>query len=484
MKAVVAEASPWRRAALIVPVAFVAAWLVHVYVLQRFPNSGDEFAYLWQATAFSEGGVTGESPQPAAAFQQQHIGDVHGVRFSRFPPGWPLLLSAGTVAGLPDVINPLLGALSLAGLYVLGCWWVGARAAGWGVLLTGTSPFFLLNAGSYHSHPSCLFALTALAISLVQAGERRTALPLFLAGASFGLAVLIRPYTALLIGLPLIIGLGLPLLRKRKASHASDWTAVMWFCAGGLPAIAFLFAVNQAATGSWWTLATTQFDATERLGFGIYGHTLIRGLKNAARACIDGVVYTSFIALPLLVASRGQAVAHRRLLWVVLAAPVIGYVFYWSRGGNQYGPRFYFEALLPLTILMGAGLERAMQGRRSRAITAIVTIAITASLAVLGRQAYRQINARRDVYRVVEHAGLQRAIVLLKTASADMVRSDLNRNPPDFRSAPVLFGMSRPGLDYQVAEAHPERALYYYEWSEGGGRVWPASGLDTAHRIP
>lgn len=467
------EASAWRRAALIVPPAFVAAVLVHVFVLQRFANSGDEYAYLWQATAFSEGRVTADSPQPAAAFQQQHLGDVDNVRFSRFPPGWPLLLAVGVRAGFPGLVNPLLAALALAGIYRLACSWVGARAAALGVIVAGTSPFFLLNAGSLHSHPSCLFALTGLALSLAWAVERPGAWPLLLGGASFGLAVLIRPYTALLVGLPLIIGLGSHIIKNLGATQRNPWQAAAWFAAGGMPALVALLVVNMAATGSWWTLATTRFDATEGLGFGAYGHTLVRGLKNAVRLCLEGVAYTSFIALPLLAASRGQAVAHRRLLWVILAAPVVGYVFYWSHGGNRYGPRFYFEALLPLTLLVGIGFDRLLRTRRGRAIIAVTAIATITSNAVLGYRAYAQVQARRDVYLVVEHAGIQQAVVLLKTASADMVRLDLNRNPPNFRRASVLYAMARTGLDYEVAEAHPDRTLYYYEWNEDGGRLWP-----------
>src|SRR5688572_833980 len=261
----ITESSAWRRSALLVPPVFVAALLVHVFVLQRFANSGDEYAYVWQATAFSEGRVTAVSPQPAEAFKQNHLGDAEGLRYSKYPPGWPLLLALGTRVGLPGLVNPLLAALALAGIYRLACSWVGPRAAAWGTLVIGASPFFLLNAGSYHSHPSCLFALTGLALSLAWALERPGALPLFLAGLSFGLAVLIRPYTALLIGLPLIIGLGLPIIRNVSAARRSFWPASAWFALGGLPAIAVLVVINQAATGSWWTLAWSQFDASEGL---------------------------------------------------------------------------------------------------------------------------------------------------------------------------------------------------------------------------
>src|SRR5687767_13939060 len=145
----IVEASAWRRSAFIVLPVFVAALLVHVLVLQRFANSGDEYAYVWQATAFSEGHVTALSPQPAEAFKQNHLGDADGRRFSKYPPGWPVLLALGTRIGLPGVVNPLLAALALAGIYRLACSWVGRRAAACGALVIGSSPFFLLNAGSF-----------------------------------------------------------------------------------------------------------------------------------------------------------------------------------------------------------------------------------------------------------------------------------------------------------------------------------------------
>jgi len=479
----ITETSGWRRAALVVPLAFVAAVLVHVFVLQRFANSGDEYAYLWQATAFSEGRVTAETPQPAAAFKQNHLGDVEGRRFSKYPPGWPLLLSAGVWLGLPGLVNPLLAALALAGIYRLACSWVGQRAAAYGALITGASPFFLLNAGSYHSHPSCLFALTGLALSLAWAIERPRALPLLLSGLCFGLAVLIRPYTALLIGVPLLIGLGIPIMRTLSAARRGVWPSLIWFALGGVPAIAVLMVVNQAATGSWSTLAWTRFDATEGLGFGSYGHTLVRGLKNAVRLSFEGVIYTSFVATAFIIASLGRKFAYRRLVWLLWLTPIVGYVFWWSVGGNRYGPRFYFEGLLPMTMLVGVGAERLLQTRWRRTAVALAAVATIASGVVVGSRAQAQILARRDVYRVVEHAGVTHAIVLLKTASADMVRLDLNRNPPDFRQASVMYGLSRPGLDYEVAEAHPGRTLYYYEWSEDGGRLWPVP-LDQQRRTP
>ena len=463
------EPATWRLTALVAPIAFVAAVCVHVFVLERFPNSGDEYAYLWQASAFADGAVTAATPEPQDAFRLSHIGDVDGRRFSKYPPGWPLLLAAGVLAGVPGLVNPLLAALALAGIYRLGCSWIGRRPATLGILVTLIAPFFLLNAGSYHSHPSCLFAITALALALTWAAERPGSRPLMIAGASFGLAVLIRPYTALLFAVPLLAAFAPDLLRTRRR-----WLHLLWFVVGGIPFALFLLNVNLAVTGTWWTLAWSQYDASETLGFGAYGHTLLQGVKTTVRLCGEGALYTSFFGAILVVLAGGRAFPHRRLLWVLLFAPVLGYLFWWSHGGNRYGPRFYFEALLPFSLLAGVGLDRLSTWPRFRALAGAGACVAVVTFAVLSVSEHRQIHARRDVYRTVDAAALTNAVVLLTTASSDMVRTDLTRNPPEFARARVLFGLSRGAFDREVQEAYPDRTVYRYRWDPEGGAIWPA----------
>lgn len=475
------EPAAWRRAGFVVPIAFVAAFVVHLVVLQQFPNSGDEYAYLWQASAFARGEITAETPQPQEAFRLNHIGDVNGRRFCKYPPGWPLLLAVGVLAGAPGVINPLLAALALGGIYRLGCSWIGRRAAMLGVAVTAISPFFLLNAGSYHSHPSCLFALTALALAMTWAAERPGPWPLVVAGASFGLAVLIRPYTACLVGVPLLAAFAKDLWSSaphagpsRSGRGRTPWHDLMWFGLGGAPYACVLLTVNRAVTGSWVTLPWTYFDPRETLGFGVYGHTMLHGVKTTLRLCAEGVLYTSFIGAVLVALAWGRALPHRRLLWVLLCAPIAGYLFWWSDGGNRYGPRFYFEGLLAFTLLAGAGLDRLSTLRRFRTLVIAGAAVAAVVFAVLAAGAHRQIYARRDVYRAVEAAGLDHAVVLLQTASADMVRIDLTRNPPDVAGARVLYGLSRGAEDRDVRQAFPDRTIYWYRWTASGGMIWPA----------
>jgi hypothetical protein len=451
-------------AGLIVPIAFLAGLAVHVLALERFPNSGDENAYLWQAQAFAQGRITASSPQPAEAFRLSHVGDVAGRRFSKYPPGWPLLLSAGVLAGIPGAVNPLLAALALAGIYRLGCVWIGRRAALLGALVVLATPFFMLNAGSYHSHPSCLFALTALGLCLTWAEERGAAAAFVLAGTAFGLSVLIRPFSALLVGIPMLVAFVPSLARGQGRARK-----VLLFGLGGLPCALFLTTVNLSVTGTWWRMAWSLYDNSETIGFGSYGHTPLGGLKTMLRLTAEGVLYTSVLGAFLLVLGWGHRFRRQNLARILLVAPVVGHVFWWSHGGNRYGPRFYFEALLPFALFAGAGLEWVQQWKRFRAVALAGSAAWVIVAAMLLTQAHRQVHDRRDVYRTVEAAGLTNAVVLLTTASSDMVRIDLTRNPPDFQRAAVLFALARGPHDREVKQAYPDRSFYSYRWAPEGG---------------
>jgi hypothetical protein len=93
--------------------------------------------------------------------------------------------------------------------------------------------------------------------------------------------------------------------------------------------------------------------------------------------------------------------------------------------------------------------------------------------ATLATSIHHQIHDRRGVYRTVEAAGLQNAVVLVTTGSGDLVRIDLTRNPPDFEHAPVLYGLSRGDADRDVQRTYPGRTLYRYRWTPTGGMLWP-----------
>src|SRR5918993_656154 len=92
-----------RRPLLVITVGGAAYTLLLVavgaLVLQRFPNSGDEYVYLYQAATLSEGRLANPAPVPPEFFEFYYIAHDQGRAFGTFPPGWPLALAAARAVG-------------------------------------------------------------------------------------------------------------------------------------------------------------------------------------------------------------------------------------------------------------------------------------------------------------------------------------------------------------------------------------------------
>ncbi|MFM7203930.1 MAG: hypothetical protein ACKO6N_24380 [Myxococcota bacterium] len=461
----------WTATLALSLLSFVATLWVQRGILFNFPTSADEYAYLWQARAFSQGQLLSEAPHPLETFAFFHLGELNGLRYSRFPVGWPLLLTPLTWLGVEWLTNPLLGACAVAGIHRLGIRWVGLAAATWGVLLVLLSPFFLLNVASYHSHPASLFSGVCLALSLVraQASSAHAARWGIVSGLSFGLAVLMRPFTALLMGVPLMLFLTRGFSRRW-------WSA---FFLGGLPTLLIFLEVNRAITGHWLTLPTVLYDPQEGLGFGVHGHSVQQGLQNTLLWSLEGLGFTFFMTPVLIFFARGRAGAHEKLLWSLLLAPVIGYFFYWNPGGFRYGPRFWFEALFPFALLVGVGLEQLRTRPLWRRLLPLFALLGLLGLSKMLLDERQRMSDRRILQVKLEQEPLSDAIILLLNSHGDLPVYDLTRNPPDFRAQPVLFGMGRGAADAEVAAAWPDRTLYYYRWSPEGGTLWPYHPLQV-----
>ena len=85
-------------------------------ILMDFGNSGDEYAYQVSAQIMATGRFSVPSPEPPEFFTPAHVLN-NGTLYSKYPPGWPLILSLGYLMGLPWVINPLVGLLTIFLLY-------------------------------------------------------------------------------------------------------------------------------------------------------------------------------------------------------------------------------------------------------------------------------------------------------------------------------------------------------------------------------
>ncbi len=436
---------------------------VALAVLHRFPNSADEYAYLFQAETFANGQLWNDPTPLPDHFRVIHIAQRDGKWVSRFPPGWPAMLSAFAWAGIPMwSLNPLLGLLVLCLAALIFVELGMQRVTSIAVAAIATSPFFLFNAASYFSHVSCLACLMVAAWLATRYRRNGAPWEAFGVGLALGIACTIRYYTGALVAIPLLVYLvGAQPNRLRRAALCVGL--------GGAVPLSLMLAYQAAVTGSPWLMVTRWFDPMEGIGF-VKGHTPARALEALLLHFGRLVVWASPALLVLL---AGIAWSRKAGPWVWAAvaafvACVVGHGFYYNIGGNQYGPRFYFEGWA-LAMLGGVAWAfrdpspTAQRLPRFAALFAVFAGAFTIPLHVYYE--HRVVEERLDLERLVEREGLRGAIVILSNGTGvarPMPPYDLTRNgiSPD---GEILYVLDvDDDTPDRLREHFPERELFRY----------------------
>lgn len=478
------RAAVWAAGAPLVVLALAA---INRFVLLGFPNSGDEYAYVYQAQTLAAGRLWNAPIEPADVFFFNYIVQEPGRVFGSFPVGWPLVLAAGLRLGLPVwLVNPVLGALTLGLTWQLGSRLYGPRVGVSAAALVAVSPFFLFNGASYFSHTFC-GALLLGAACLAAREDRTPAWVPMAAGLLVGWAVLARYFTGAVCAVPIACWLlrpGAPRLRS----------AVL-FGLGGLPWVLLLGWYNTQFTGSPWQLTTRPLtyslwfgDKFVSRGADILATHLLRHLSWTPPAIV--VAYVIYLRVAPRALRRGL------LDWMIVLLAAVLY-FYIERGGNQYGPRFHYEAFLFVVVFVAGNLflgprldDRPRRDRVLFGLLAASVAVMPAAFVVHAVIEQRVIRERMDPYAAVAAARFDRALVLIQDrvgTRRSMAGYDLTRNGIDAAGRPVLYGLHLDDVSSCAAAARfPDRPPYVYRWdpNQKRGELSPLgcrSGPARAH---
>lgn len=444
---------------------------INQLVLHDFPNSGDEYVYLYQASTLADGRLTNAAPSEPAAFEFNYIARTGGRLYGTFPIGWPLVLALAMRLGIPVwLINPLLGAVTLVLVARLGALLYNPRVGLLAAVVVGVSGFFLFNASSYFSHTFCGALLLGAACLAARDDRTPVWVPLGV-GFLIGWAVLARYLTGVVCGIPIVLLLlrgGMPLVRTLGL-----------LALGGLPWVAVLYSYNEAMTGSPWSLTTMSLTHSLwfRPGFvlrgaDIWSTQLLRFLLWTPPLLV--LVYFVYLRIAPRETRRGA------VDWLLLLMAGTLY-FYVERGGNQYGPRFYYEVFLFLAIFATANVFREARfqdkARIDRVLFGLLAgslVAAPISFATHAVIEHQVVHERLDPFRMAQDAHLTNALVLIGGrvgTERSMAAMDLTRNGTTFTDDPVLYGLDiGPAENCRVASAYPERTPYLYVWDHAASK--------------
>jgi hypothetical protein len=478
---------------------------VVAFVLQRRLLTGvDEMASLIHARYLAAGMLSGPLPAPAEAWLIPNMLVTGDGWVSQYPPGHLFVWAAFVFAGLAWAAGPVLFGAT-AGLLATSFERLlpperimQARIA---ALLVAASPFLVILAGGSPSHATAGAAGSLALYAALRAAEGRLAWALA-AGAAMGVMVLARPWTGLVLGPTLTLGVWLARGGPRLAGRA-----LLPWVIGGVPFALLLAWYDTTLFGSPLTLGyealygpahglglhadpwSFPYGAREALAFTAsdviqLGMEL---LETPVSLVLVGAAYLVFV--PRLMPGAGVVAA-----WALL--PIFAHALYWF-----HAPRMLSEAAPAWILLAVLGVayarERADAATRVGLWSGVVAAALVGVVAFLpGRvrsQAWPEETLSRitvpdgsaDGMLVFVHAAWDERLASMLQASGmrnDSIQPIIRRNDfchlqayADARLAGAS-GAELPPIDLTQTPA-PAGGLISLR-QPGGSVVWRGEGVD------
>lgn len=416
--------------ALIALAVLAATVYIAGNVLERMPHVQDSVTYLFQAKILARGKLWANAPPLPNFFDHEFLLVRNGRWFGQYPPGFPAVLTIGVLLGQPWLINPLLAALTIPLLYWLGKGLYGRATGLLAAALALASPFFLFMSGSMMAHPAELFWLTLFMASWVHALKSDRRHWALLAGVGLGMVFLTRQLTAVAVGLPFLLMIGIRGLeirdwRLNKSLISSLQSPILkktgWLLLTAVPLASLLFLHQYALTGDAFSDPRLLLRPFDRPGFGEdvglgfnaftltevdgqiavdwytdpsqppRGHNLARGIYNneqnwrALEADLFGWLPFLTLAFVWLAFLLQRPSLNDIALLATIAGTLAVYLFFWA-DGIMYGPRYFYGALPAFFLLTARGIGAAanwLGGRAGRVAVALIVLILVGGNLIL-----------------------------------------------------------------------------------------------------
>jgi len=493
--------SKWRFMLLIGGFTFVVANLVSYFAFEHLPHIQDSIAQVFQARIFASGRLWLPSPEFPDFFDYTHIIN-NGHWYSQYLFLHSLIELPAAVLGIPWVVNPLLGALTVPLIYVLGRDLYGERTGRMAGVLAALTPFIFDMSSEYMNHASAfLFTVLFLiyffrttrtgASATPDAGTRssgeivdrkskivdsfRWYYPL-LAGAALGLVANVRPYTAFAFGAPFAV-YGIYLAVREPGRFIPRFALMVLACAA---VTSLVFIYNWLTNGNPMLFGyVVKWGPGHEIGFGKSGwgaiHTPFRGMVNTGNSWnqVNKFLFEWPIpsSLPLLALFASRT--RNRTDWLLLAGFLClsaAFFFYWF-SNVCFGPRFLYESAACLVILTVRGVEelgnllrRVFRAQVSdaqvltlvRRLWPVLTLVmLTVGLPPLMRTYHMYSGVNRNLLRTVKKAELKNALVFCRHLGHGFSANSLDLQ------GDVVYAKDFGILNSALTIAYPDRQYFY-----------------------
>ncbi|MDB4956906.1 MAG: hypothetical protein JWO36_4475 [Myxococcales bacterium] len=470
-----------RRIVIVVGVATAAAVIVIARFWDRGMLWGDETAYRVQAQIFESGRLWITAPAPtsfdpvisAHELRFTHLIIDHGHWFTKYPPGWPIVLALGELGHVRWLVNPVLAIIAVWIIHRIASRELALPTSRFAVLIVIASPFFYMMAASEMSHMLGLVCCAGAVLAFLQGVRTQRVAGLAGAIALVGLCAFVRPFTACCAAVALAPFYFTANVR-RMLPRLVPYALVI-----GAATVGGIALYNYAYTGAFTRSPYALYRGTQLpVELTLSPHAILANLERGARWAIEDTLIFMWPGFALL---AGYALWKRRDLYTRLLASFCGVfvfanLFQTEGSSSRFGDRYLFEALFAFALLAASGAALLFDRWRTSARSAnFVAFTLTVVCAIQGalmiRPTLREIAPSVAVHDAVAALPNDGSLVFFPITEAFTGdRFDLNTN--DWQSAPHMF-LVDPGPDRRaaVALAQGRASWIVLGYEEGRPRV-------------
>jgi hypothetical protein len=468
-------------------------------VYHNHPLAMDEYAAYFQSRAFAAGHLHGTFPPQLLdwliprGFQDffLNVSPVTGNVAETYWPGFSLLLTPFTWAGVPWLCNPVISALTLIVIHRLALdLFADREAAGMALLLTIGSPVIFGNGISYYSMPAHMLANALFALLLIRPDRLRV----LGAGVVGSIAlVLHNPVPHILFAAPWLIWI---------ATRPQGPRILIALCAGYLPLCAmlgvgwFLFSNHLLSEGviASGAPAVTLDRFQSLLSIFSFPDAPIRLARLIGLAKIWIWAVPGMLILSVIGAVRWPQNTLCRLLAASTLLTLAGYYLVPVDQGHGWGYRYFHSAWVALPLLATAALYRPVGAAAPQAgakilledidtqtfVTCCAVLSLIFGVGFRAVQMYDFLAA--DLNQVPHYTGTEPRVVIISDRFS-FYGADLVQNDPWLRGNEIRMYSHGASADARMmAQFYPNLHQVY---DDPYGSVWSTAPIPPrAPKVP
>lgn len=467
---------------------FCILGFIAYFPFHNYPLCMDEYGYLYQAKIFSQGKLFIKVPEIFEPFRETHMILKDDKLFTKFPLGFPLVLTIGVLLNTTGLINPLIATITLVILYCFVRSFLGRKYGLLSVILMSTTPYFLGYSASYYSQPTALL-MTTLIFFLVRKYEMTSKdiyLPLI--GLSAGYLFLTRPLDSVCVIFPSYLYLAYILYKEKNVKKMSY--PIFTFT------IVFLLSLicNYILIGKFSIAAYDAFEHDFPIVYqdivyqdtgGLFQSLITRfkdyiasGFDNIPVLLLRYLLIPSAVFIPLF-AIYGFSKFKSKWKWVLLLhflMLIFLYNIQNTTGWPQYGARYYYSGFISLVIPATIAFKHLIETLKNKKLIFYFLTLVLCTHCVFSLIAVKEYYSNRFKISMAINEDIRNnypedSIVILNSEAVEKTVKPVpfvslghaKRNP--FMNTSRLITKNNRRLDLDQIKLHfPNHSIYYYDF--------------------